>query len=60
MNRMIGNGISYANAKTYNNKKQPCVECGMLFNSIDNANECTNTAMCPGILEAPTKIIRKD
>ena len=41
-NRMIGDGISYANAKTYNNKKYSCVECGMKFNSINNANECSH------------------
>ena len=41
-NRMIGEGISYANAKTYNNKKVACNVCGMTFNSIENALECNH------------------
>ena len=39
---MIGSGISYTNAKTYNNKKIACKVCGMTFNSIDNALECNH------------------
>jgi len=41
-NRMIGSGIPYKVAKTYNNKKVSCDVCGMKFNSIDNANECSH------------------
>ena len=40
--RMIGEGISYANFKTYNNKKISCEVCGEEFNSIDNALECNH------------------
>ena len=39
-NRMIGEGISYANAETYNNKTYPCNVCGMKFNSSINAIDC--------------------
>ena len=46
---MIGEGISYTNAKTYNNKKITCEVCNMAYNSMDNANDCTNTADCQAI-----------
>ena len=40
--KMIGEGISYANAKTYRNKKVACNVCGMTFNSIENALDCSH------------------
>lgn len=40
MSRMIGEGISYANVKTYNSKKYICNICGNKYNSIDNAMIC--------------------
>ena len=40
MSRMIGEGIIYANVKTYNCKKYICNVCGNKYNSIDNAMIC--------------------
>ena len=54
-NRMIGEGISYANAKTYRNKTYACDVCGLKFNSIDNAIECSHDEA-----NAITLIVRKD
>ena len=41
-NRMIGSGVPYKVAKTYNNKKVAGDVCGMKFNSIDNALGCSH------------------
>jgi len=54
-NRMIGSGISYANAKTYNNKTYACDVCGMKFNSSINAIDCDHDEA-----NAITLIVRKD
>ena len=54
-NRMIGEGISYANAKTYRNKTYACDVCGLKFNCFDNANGCSHDED-----NAITLIIRKD
>jgi len=44
MTRMIGDGISYSNAKTYNKKKiYQCTVCMTLFETYENAEGCHDT-----------------
>ena len=40
-NRLIGEGISYANMKTYNKaKRYQCTKCNHMYESYENAEEC--------------------